>query len=78
MTDDITIPAEALEAAARAICLHERAHDKDWPDYLGHARAACIAMLKNWLGLSVALPSDWYEYELYPKSLILPIQEQKP
>ena len=70
---EIAIPKEALEAAARAICLHERAHDKDWPDYLGHARDACLAMLKAWPGMEHdpgALVAETYRD---PGKIILPL-----
>ena len=57
MKDDITIPPEALEAAARV--LHDHAEifdDLPWEDlsvadqnaYIEEARAACLAMLKAW------------------------------
>lgn len=77
-TPDITIPTEVLEEVAKAICLHERDHDKDWPDYLGHARAACIAMIKAWPGMI------WHPHGVWRKKygvthVILPLpQEPKP
>lgn len=48
---DVTIPAAALEAAARQICGYERDQDADWREYIGHARAACLAMLAAWPGM---------------------------
>lgn len=51
---DITIPPEAVEAAARAAC--EYYTSKEWSDinqgskgvWRSAARAACLAMLKAW------------------------------
>ena len=56
---DITIPPKALEAVARV--LHDHAEifdDLPWEDlseddqecYIEEARAACLAMLRNWPG----------------------------
>jgi hypothetical protein len=47
---NITIPAAALEAAARQICGYERDQDVDWREYIGHARAAITAALGAWTG----------------------------
>lgn len=67
---DITIPKEALEAAARAI-----ASDDGWPlgweDYIDTARAACLAMLRNWPGMHPASDPP-------PARLILPLTQEKP
>lgn len=66
MTDtDITIPPEAVEAAARAICETENGPCKFMPDecgctyWLAHARASIIAALNAW-----------------PWGIILPVEEQ--
>ena len=54
---DITIPPEALEAAAKVLHAHaEIFDDVPWDDlsandqeaYMDEARAACLAMLKAW------------------------------
>lgn len=74
-TPDITIPTEVLEEVAKAICLHERDHDKDWPDYLGHARAACIAMIKAWPGMSV-FPGVQCGFRETPPTIILPLPQE--
>lgn len=62
MSDDISIPKEALEAARVAMkeavgaeCLdatEERA-------YRLMARAACLAMLRAWPGMDIADDDDW-------------------
>ena len=44
---DITIPPEALEAAAKA--MWKTNDPSQWE--LGMARAACLAMLKAWPGM---------------------------
>ena len=57
---DITIPPEAVEAAARALCKDARLF---WPDLTkaehdimrGEARAACLAMLKAWPGMGTII-----------------------
>lgn len=66
MTDtNITIPPEAVEAAARAICETENGPCKCMPDECGciywvaHARASIAAALNAW-----------------PWGIILPIEEQ--
>jgi len=59
--DNITIPPEALEAAARAI---EDADVGMVPSYEEAARAACLAMLKAW-------PGFWIHP--YTKAIILPL-----
>ena len=55
----ITIPAAALEAGARALCnkqrlfwhgLRSEAHDI----IRGEARAACLAMIEAWEGMSIS------------------------
>lgn len=50
MTNDITIPPEALEAAARAHAKMNEGHDEWWFLHVDKTRAACLAMLKAWPG----------------------------
>ncbi len=55
---DIIIPPEALEKAARKLAAikmglfndGERLPDDLWMQCMPEARAACLAMLKNWQG----------------------------
>ena len=75
---DITIPPEAVEAAARAICETENGPCKFMPDecgctyWLAHARASISAALSAWPGAckseSVLGLSKWIE---------LPIEEEQ-
>jgi hypothetical protein len=60
---DITIPPEALEAAAKILHAHaEIFDDVPWEDlsdadqeaYMDEARAACLAMLNAWPGMTWA------------------------
>ena len=76
---DITIPPEALEAGARAMCHNAYKHlpemrDQDTytPDaeyWLGQARAAFVAMVENWPGCE--------EDDLGPAYLILPLAQKQ-
>ena len=63
---DITIPPEALEAAAKELyevdtytddddddIPWEELHMIDKEEYLDYARSACLAMLKAWPGVAV-------------------------
>ena len=81
---DITIPPEALEAAA--IDLHRSEWGADaysWADlesdtrdlFRNHARAACLAMLKAWPGMK--LNPSW-ELRTHKRSveMILPLPQQ--
>jgi hypothetical protein len=49
---NIELPPAALEAGARQICGYERDQDVDWREYIGHARAAFLAMLQAWPGMA--------------------------
>lgn len=71
---DITIPAEALEAAARAHAKANEGHDEWWPLHVDKVRAACIAMLRNWPGMK--LNPSW-ELRTHKRSveMILPMSE---
>ena len=48
---DITIPPEALEAAARAHAKMNEGHDEWWFLHVDKVRASCLAMLKEWPGM---------------------------
>ena len=78
---DITIPKEALEAAAKV--LHDHAEifdDVPWEDlsgadqeaYMDEARAACLAMLKNWPGAAEN------SSRLGEKLFVLPLPQKEP
>ena len=70
---DITIPPEALEAAATA--LHDTAGTADWDSMWDEmARAACIAMLQSWPGMK--LNPSW-ELRTHKRSveMILPVSD---
>ena len=71
MNDHIAIPPEALEAAARAmreevkrsLKVEDQTAFDNLPlvmqeDYRREARAACLAMLKNWPGKLENEPND--------------------
>lgn len=67
---DITIPPEALEAAAFHLPGY---HNKDlWP----HVEAACLAMIKNWPGMGPIRTDqpigDWCDKL---PAIILPLSE---
>ena len=47
----ITIPPEALEAAARALAVENETREDWWRFYEGKARAACLALINNWPGM---------------------------
>jgi hypothetical protein len=87
---NITIPPEALEAAARAVHDIDRriAGEDQWPAWedispvdkqrrLHRAHAACLAMLNNWLGMreeGVGVGDGVTTYEW----LILPLPLTEP
>ena len=66
---EIRIPAAALEAAARQICGYERDQDVDWREYIGHARAAFLAMIEAWEGMRIS----WLA--LNDGAIVLPLTE---
>lgn len=70
---DITIPPEALEAAARAICEADFNLPHDAPDFHVYARAACLAMLEAWPGMQKIYRSE--DEKLF--SIILPLPEKE-
>ena len=82
MSDDITIPPAALEAAARKIAAVKMKLSNDgkhlpddlWKQCLLEARAACLAMLKAWPGMK--LNPSW-ELRTHKRSveMILPVSE---
>lgn len=47
---DITIPPEAVEAAARALAIENETTDKWWPLYMRRATASIRAALAAWPG----------------------------
>lgn len=80
---DITIPPEAVEAAARDVAA-VRGHDfhtlsdDDREECRGIARVACLAMLKAWPGMHV---HEWHRPWLGGMSgtdFILPLPENEP
>ena len=84
---DITIPQEALEAAAREICIGMGSNPDAlscdgsgrlvWMCWKAEARAACLAMLKAWPGMDHdqgALVTDTYRD---PGKIILPLPTEK-
>lgn len=54
---DITIPPEALEAAARAHAKMNEGHDEWWFLHVDKVRASCLAMLNAWPGMQ---PQEWH------------------
>lgn len=76
---DITIPKEALEAAKRdaAVAIYRlveadaRAHELTEDEVGEIARAACLAMLKNWSGAHEARSN-----RLDGQVLILPLTQE--
>jgi hypothetical protein len=71
---DITIPPEALEAAARVLHANlelfedlpwEDLSDEDQEEYLAQARAACLAMLKAWPGMGIDIEMVGVEGDYY-------------
>jgi hypothetical protein len=68
---DITIPPEALEAAQREI---ESYLGLIEPDPTEMARAACLAMLKNWEGMQYM---DWNSrFSEFSSHIILPFPKE--
>ena len=67
--DNITIPPEAMEAAARAMCKRAYEHlpemreqDTFTPDadyWMGQATAALRAGIAAWPGMEHQTPNDW-------------------
>lgn len=87
MKDTITIPPEALEAAARAVCRERCAFFGeppcfevgegfsplcDEPGCVAEAHAACLAMLAAWPGMAHFRSSDALGY---PR-IILPLPQE--
>jgi hypothetical protein len=85
MTDPITIPPEALEAAAVDLYYDAHGNSITWEDapswvrdnFRRKARAACLAMLKAWPGFEyradVAFPAFGYG----PAAIILPLPQEE-
>jgi hypothetical protein len=85
---DITIPPEALDAAAKAAYLDHvvRSSGGYWPDwdqldhsvrdgYRSEARAACLAMLKNWPGMVEKRANENLLLANLNPAIILPLTE---
>ena len=75
MSNDITIPPEALEAAAIEIAPHPWSMYTDAAkDHFRHeARAACLAMLRAWPGVERIYRSE--DEKLF--TVILPLPKEK-
>lgn len=76
---DITIPPEALEAAAKIIRdsfynITLRSIITNDSNAENVARAACLAMLKAWPGMS-DIPAGEFDGEQYPRIIHLPLTE---
>jgi len=72
MSREITIPAAALEAGARQICGYERDQEVDWREYIGHARAAFLAMTEAWPN-RVTVKDDGRRQTYIIPAIILPL-----
>ena len=73
---DIHIPAAALEAGKRLLCLYGCGHDEKCPACNGAARAVFNAMVKAWPGVHT---HEWQRQWLGGMSgtdLILPLTEK--
>lgn len=79
MTDNITIPSEALEAAARAIATMEGVPEA-WVLRQVRARAACLAMIRAWPGM-LTMPAtpdgQWTPWATTSAHIILPLPTEK-
>ena len=80
---NITIPSEALEAAARAICEHLRSnwvfdgnprHSEARDDMLAQARAAIAAALTTWPGVTT---TSWFQDDSFKSALNLPLPQKE-
>lgn len=78
---DITIPPEALEASAKAIWATCQSGTLAWEDLPSstqrsiteEARAACLAMLRNWPGMTERFfPND----PTRPPGIFLPLPQE--
>lgn len=73
---DITIPPEALEAAAKEIAMQCRcAMACDWRNHMEDARAACIAMLRAWPGVRDTSTEGGEPH--WQHHIILPLTQEK-
>jgi hypothetical protein len=84
MTDPITIPSAALEAAAEELFhIQYGEYHGSWadaPEWLkvtvrGEARAACLAMLREWPGMSVEKTHIGVSGDVFSQDIILPLTE---
>ena len=76
MKDDITIPPEALEAAARALAIETETREDWWRFYEGKASAACIAMLKAWPSMRNSQHVSFNGQTEH--AIILPLPQKEP
>lgn len=72
---DITIPPKAIEAAAMEIAPHPWSMytDAAKEHFRGKARAACLAMLREWPGMHHYMPNA---EPYYGKHIILPLPKE--
>lgn len=83
---DISIPKEALEAAAREICIGMGNNPDDlscdgsgrvvWMCWEAEACAACLAMLKAWPGMSVEKTHIGVSGNVFSHDIILPLPQE--
>ena len=79
----LTIPPEALEAAAKAICFerYDGISAEAQMLWRAQARAACLAMIKAWPGMKHELDWDaWLGERHTPNriAIILPLPQKEP
>jgi hypothetical protein len=80
MTDTITIPPEALEAAAVDLYYDAHGNSITWEDapawvrddFRRKARAACLAMLREWPGMEYMMGDEAFDFH----HLILPLNTE--
>lgn len=75
---DITIPPEALKAAARAHAMANEGHDEWWFLHVDKVRAAILAALNAWPGVFSAIRTEeggveWDNEGNAPECLVLPL-----
>ena len=71
---DITIPPEALEAAARALAVENESREYWWRSATS-ARAVCLALLKAWPGSYSLTENDSAEIRDVA-AIILPLPKE--
>lgn len=74
MTHDITIPPEAVEAAARAYAIANEGHDEWWHLRAERITTALRAGIAAWPGMCTCLGDEEYPRKLEPHdAIILPL-----